>query len=59
LAILLQLGDELISLLDHVCVLLVLVVWSVCLNDALDAVNGAWDAVCGDELGEVPDKVSI
>jgi hypothetical protein len=59
LAVLLQLGDELITLLDHVCVLLVLVVWSVCLNDALDAVNGAWDAVCSDELGEVPIKVSI
>jgi len=50
----LQLGDELITLLYHIRVLLVLVVWSVRLNDALDAVDGARDAVGGNELGEVP-----
>lgn len=53
LAVLLQLCDELVALLDHVCVLLVLVVWPVRLDDALDAVDGAGDAVGGDELGEV------
>lgn len=54
LAVLLQLCDELITLLDHVCVLLVLVVWSVGLDDALDTVNGTRNTVGGDELGEVP-----
>lgn len=54
LTVLLQLRDELITLLDRVCVLLVLVVWSVGLDDALDTVNGAWDAVGGDEFGEIP-----
>lgn len=54
LAVLLQLRDELVTLLDHVCVLLVLVVWSVGLNDALNAIDGARDAVGGDELGKVP-----
>jgi hypothetical protein len=59
LTVLLQLGDELVTLLDHICVLLVLVIGAVRLNNALDTVDGAWDAVCGDELGEVPDEVSI
>ena len=54
LAVLLQLGDELVALLDHVDVLLVLVVGPVRLDDALDAVDGARYAVGGDELGEVP-----
>jgi hypothetical protein len=54
LTVLLQLRDELVTLLDRVCVLLVLVVWSIGLDDALDTVNGARDAVGGDELGEVP-----
>jgi hypothetical protein len=50
----LQLGDKLITLLDDVRILLVLVVWSVGLDDALDTVDGARDAVCCDEFGEVP-----
>jgi hypothetical protein len=54
LTVLLQLGDELVTLLHHIRVLLVLVVWSVRLDNALDAVDGAWDAVGGNELGEVP-----
>lgn len=49
-----QLGDELVTLLYYIRVLLVLVVWPVRLNDALDAVDGAWDAVGGNEPGEVP-----
>jgi hypothetical protein len=55
LTVLLQLGDELVALLDHIHVLLVLVVRTVRLNDALDTVDGARDAVRCDELGEVPD----
>lgn len=54
LAVLLQLCDKLVTLLDDVHVLLVLVVGSVGLDDALDAVNGARNAVGGNELGEVP-----
>jgi hypothetical protein len=54
LTVLLQLGDELITLLDYIRVLLVLVVWSVRLDDALDAVDGAGYAVGSDEASEVP-----
>lgn len=55
LAVLLQLGDQLVALAHHVLVLLVLVVGPVGLDDALagDAVNGAGDTAGGDELGEV------
>lgn len=55
LAVLLQFGDELIALLDDVIVLLVLVVGSVGLDDALarDAIDSAGDALCGDEFGEI------
>jgi hypothetical protein len=59
LTVLLELGDELIPLLDHIGVLLVFVVWSVGLDDALDAIDGARDAVRGNEFGKVPDKVSM
>ena len=54
LTVLLQIGNELVTLLDNVCVLLVLVVRSVGLDDALDAVDGAGYAVGGDESSEVP-----
>ena len=53
LSILLQFGDQAIALLDDVGILLVLVIRAVGLDDAVDAVDGAWDAVCGDEFGEV------
>jgi hypothetical protein len=54
LAVLLQLGDELITLLDNVAVLLVLIVGPVSFDNALDTVDGAGDAVCGDKFGEIP-----
>jgi hypothetical protein len=54
LTVLLQLGNELITLFDHVCILLVLVVWAIRLDDALDAVDGARNAVGSDELGKIP-----
>jgi hypothetical protein len=54
LTVFLQLGDELVTLLNNVRILLVLVVGTVGLNDALDTVNGAWDTVCGNELGKIP-----
>jgi hypothetical protein len=51
----LQLRNQLVALADNVLVLLVLVVGSVRLDDALarDAVNGAGDAAGGNESGEV------
>jgi hypothetical protein len=55
----LELCNELVTLLDHIHVLLVLVVGPIGLDDALDAVNGAGNAVSGNELGKVPGKVSI
>ena len=51
LSILLQLGDQCIPLLNDICILFVLVVWSCRLNDAIDAVDGTWYAVGGNELG--------
>lgn len=58
LAVLLELGDQLIALLHHIVVLLVLVVRAVGLDNALagDAVDGAWDALGGDELGKIAGK---
>lgn len=55
LAVLLQFGDELITLLHYVLVLLVLVVGAVRLDDALasDAIDGAGNAAAGDELCKV------
>ena len=55
LAVLLELGDELVALLDDVLVLLVLVVGPVRLDHALarHAVDCAGDATRGDEFGEV------
>ena len=55
LAVLLQLSDELIALLDDVLVLLVLVIGPVSLDDTLarDAVNSARDAAGGNELSQV------
>jgi hypothetical protein len=54
LPILLELGDELISLLHNICVLLVLVIWTISLDDAVHSVDGAGYAISGNELGKVP-----
>jgi len=53
LSILLQFGNQLITLLDHVVVLLVLVIWSVCLNDTLagNSVDSAGDSLSCNEFG--------
>lgn len=59
LSVLLQLGDQLIALLNHIVVLLVLVVWSIRLDDFVDTVDCAWDAICGDEVGKVPIKTLV
>jgi hypothetical protein len=51
----LELGDELIALLNHIVVLLVLIVWSVSLNDSLPshAVDGAGNTFGCDEFGKI------
>lgn len=41
-------------MLNHIRVLLVLVVRAIRLDDAVDAVDGAWYPVTGDEFREVP-----
>lgn len=55
LSIFLQFGNQLITLLNNVIVLLILVVGSVGFDNTLasDAVNGTWDAVCSDEFCQV------
>lgn len=54
LAILLEFRDQSVAVLDHVGILLVLVVWSVRLDDPVDPVDGASDAVASDVLGQIP-----
>jgi hypothetical protein len=57
LAIFLQLGDQSVTMLDHISVLLVFVVWPGRLDDASDSVYGARDAVASDEFREVPERM--
>lgn len=56
LAVLLKLGNELVSLANDVLVLLILVIRPVGLDDtaARDAVDSAGNATGGNELGKVP-----
>lgn len=58
LAVLLQLRDQRIAMLHDTGVLLVLIVRSVCLDNAVDPVDGAGNAVAGDELGQIPIRVN-
>ena len=55
LAVLLEFRNELITLLDHIIVLLVLVIRTVGLDDALSShsVDGAWDSLSRNELCKV------
>jgi hypothetical protein len=55
LAVFLKLGDKLIALSHNVIVLLVLVVWSVCLDDAFSshAVNGTRDSLGCNEFCKI------
>ena len=53
LAVLLELGDQCIAVLDHIRVLLILVVGSVRLDDPVDPVDRARNAVVGNELGKI------
>lgn len=41
-------------MLHHIRVLLILVVRSVRLNDAIDTIDGACNAVAGDKFGQIP-----
>jgi len=54
LPVLLQFRNQPVPLLHHIGILLVLIVRSVCLDDAIDPINRAWYAVCRDEFGQVP-----
>ena len=55
LPILLKFGDELITLLHYIIVLLVLIIWSVGLDDSLSSytIDGAGDASGSDEFSKV------
>ena len=55
LTVFLELGDELIALLNHIVVLLVLIVRSVSLNDSLPshAVDGAGNTFSCNEFGKI------
>lgn len=54
LAVFLEFSDQRITMLHHIRVLLVLVVGSVRLDNPIDAVDRARNAVAGDELGQIP-----
>ena len=55
LAIFLKLSDKLITLLHYIVVLLILVVWSISLDDALacHSIDGTWDSLCCNEFCQV------
>jgi hypothetical protein len=53
LSVFLEFGNQGVTVLHHVRVLLVLVIGSVGFNNSIDAVNRAGNAVAGDELGQV------
>ena len=57
LSILLDLGDQRITVLNHVGILLVLVVGAIRLNDTVDTVDGAGNTVVGNEFGKVTVKM--
>lgn len=54
LPILLQLSDQGITLLDDVCILFVLVIWPIGLDDTINPVDCACNPLACDEFGEVP-----
>lgn len=54
LSILLQLGDQGISVLHHIRVLLVLIVGPVGLDNSVDPIDRAGDPVARDEFRQVP-----
>lgn len=53
LAVLLELGDEGITLLDDIGILLVLVIRAIGLDDSVDTIDRARYPVTGDELGKI------
>ena len=53
LTILLQLRDQLVPLANNLRILFVLIVRSVCLDDAVDPIYGAWDTIRSNEFGEI------
>ena len=59
LPILLQLRNQRVALSDNILVLPIFIVRPIRLNDGVDAVDGAGDAIGGDELGEVTRSMSV
>lgn len=57
--IFLEFGNQLISLLDDVSVLLVFVIWPVRFDDPVDSIDCAGYTVSRDEFGQVPEKIPI
>lgn len=57
LSILLNLGDQRITVLNHIGILLVLVIGTIRLNDTVDAVDSAGNTVVGNEFGKVTVKM--
>lgn len=57
LSILLDLGDQRITVLNHIGILLVLVIGTIRLNDTVDAVDSAGNTVVGNEFGKVTVKM--
>jgi hypothetical protein len=53
LSVFLDLGDQGITMLNHISVLLVLVVGSIRLDNAVHTIDGAGNAVVGNELGKI------
>lgn len=53
LPILLQFRDELIALLHDIHILLILVIWAIRLDDLVDTIDSARNAIHGDKVAEV------
>jgi hypothetical protein len=53
LSVLLQLRYQRIALLNYVCILFVLVIWPVCLDDPVNSIDCACNPVACDEFGKI------
>jgi hypothetical protein len=56
LAVLLKLGNQCVSMLDHIRILLVLIIWPGRLNDTLHSIYRARNPVASNEFRKVPRK---
>lgn len=58
MTVLLEFGDQSISMFHYIGVLLVLVIWPVSLNDTIDSVDGAGDSVIRNKPSKIPVNIS-